>query len=308
MPVGAAHRFSDTNPPVGGNLTADNINSLDPGLNVYVSPNGGLNARATPGVIWRLFAGAATRTDHAGQVGDLAVDPSATSRIYLDAAGVVTKAAAFPDTPHLPLAEVVCSGSAITSITDKRPRTALLAEGGVIPPEGYLVGGYYGDRAEGAGSSGVLTADTLYLMPLNVQRRVPIDRIACEVTTLFAGQLARIGLYPEGATPGSPAGSTLLADSGTFSVATTGVKEATVALVLQPGRYFGAIVCGHATPAFRAYGLAQARALGLDPTSFAQGRCRYNGGAHTVGTNLPATCPAVTPEVGVAPVIAFRVA
>lgn len=308
MPTGAAHRFSDTNQPAGGNLTADNVNSLDAGLNVYVSPTGGLFVRVSPGVIWRVFAGAATRSNNAGQTVDLAVDPSATSYIYLDADGVVTKGSAWPTTPHLPLAEVVASGSAITSITDRRPRHVLYAEGGpAAPGPGYTAGDYHGARPHGGSDVRTLTADTLYLLQVDVVRRVTIDRLAVEVTTLHAS-LARLGIYPEGATPGSPAGATLLQDGGTFSVGTTGVKESTVALTLQPGRYFIALVAGNATAAFRAYAATEWAAHGLSPTNFSNVMAVLNGGAHDEGTNLPATCPAVTAEAGLAPVVAFRVA
>jgi len=311
MPTGAAHRFSDTSPPEGGNLTADNINSLDPGLNVYVSPNGGLNVRVTAGVIWRVFAGAATRQDNAGQPSsDLAVDPSATSYIYLGPTGTVTKGSEWPSTPHLPLAEVVCSGSAITSITDKRPRAVLFAEGGPGgPPAAYTAGIYYGPEQAGD-TTQALTLDTLYLIRVDVLRQVTVDRLAAEVTTNVGATNARIGIYPEGSTPDSPAGATLLSDGGTFSVATTGVKEVTLgaSIVLQPGRYFIALVSGSTSVVWRAVTAARHAKHGIPAASFATARTLWNGGAQNEGTALPATCPAVTIETINAPVVAFRAA
>lgn len=311
MPTGAAHRFSDTAPPAGGNLTADNINSLDPGLNVYVSPNGGLNVRVTAGVIFVVTGGALTRSDNAGQASDITLSPSTTNYLFLNAAGVVTVAAAFPATPHLPLASVVTSGSAVTSIADKRPRAILFANGSPFGDQGvYTAGTYYGQSGGAADTTGSLTADTLYLIRFDVTRQVTIDTLALDVSTADAGSTGRIGIYAEGSTPDSPAGGALVFDPGaaSFAAATTGVKAPSASATLQPGRYFFALTVSSGSVAFRAVSAARRAAHGLRATTFSGGQTMWTGGALTPATAFPSTCPAATIDNNPAPLVAFRAA
>ena len=117
---GASHRFID-NDSSDGPLSSENINSLDMGGNVYKSPNGGLNVRVT--AIRGLFA--TTDTAYAGAATDQAMTNNATNYLYLNTSGVlVINTTGFPGdtTTYFPLATVVTSAGAITSITDRRWR------------------------------------------------------------------------------------------------------------------------------------------------------------------------------------------
>ena len=80
--------------------------------------------------------------------------------------------------------------------------------------------------------------------PILVVTPITIDQLAIEVTTLSAGADCRIGLYLAN-TSWQP--TTRLADSGAISVATTGVKAASVSLTLSPGRYLTALMAPDST-------------------------------------------------------------
>jgi hypothetical protein len=76
----------------------------------------------------------------------------------------------------------------------------------------------------------------LHLWPLWVPVTVEIDQLACEVTTLTASSVARMGLYLSDGTGGKPA--TLLLDAGTIDSSTTGVKTIAISQVLQGQRLY----------------------------------------------------------------------
>jgi hypothetical protein len=124
MPDGAAHRFDDSLDT--GNLSAANVNSLDPGGNVYEEQTAlQVAVTAVRYVKQASLGGAWSIVDYAGATGQ-AVTASNTNYIYLAPAGTLTiNTTGFPATQHLPLAEVVCDASAITSITDKRPHLTM---------------------------------------------------------------------------------------------------------------------------------------------------------------------------------------
>lgn len=79
----------------------------------------------------------------------------------------------------------------------------------------------------------------LYFIPVIVPANMTVDRIAVEVNTAAASQVARLGIY-EADADGLP--STLLLDAGTVSVATTGVKTITISQALSAQPYYLAIV------------------------------------------------------------------
>ena len=115
---GASERF-DTS----AELSPDNLNSLDQGGNVYASARGGLYVDVSP------IRGLMTDTERAyAGTTEYLLTASKTNALYLDSAGVlqnVLSPATFPVyrrgvTVLFPLAEVVCSASGITSITDRR--------------------------------------------------------------------------------------------------------------------------------------------------------------------------------------------
>lgn len=126
---GAAWRFDNANDT--GNLGSggdDNLNSLDAGGNVYETPGATLQVNVSPLEYWRHTGGAPELVSYAGVSGQ-AVSASLTNYVYLLASGALAvNTTGFPnpeDAEHLRLAEVVCSGGGITSITDRRPRLRL---------------------------------------------------------------------------------------------------------------------------------------------------------------------------------------
>jgi len=112
MPVGSNHQFSDNE---GVNLNAAQLNSLGSGGNVY-SDAGGLTIAITAA----KFTSTGGFVSYAG-AGAIAIPPSTTTKVWLDAAGVLNQGAAFPGTEHLPLASVVADGIQVVSVADERP-------------------------------------------------------------------------------------------------------------------------------------------------------------------------------------------
>jgi hypothetical protein len=254
MALGASVRQVDN----ATDLDAANLNTLDDGGNVYHSPNGGLNFRITAATL-RLRD---RRFDFAEVVADQAATASVTTYVFVDQAGALaTNVTGFPaDAPHIPLAEVASSGSAITGITDRRTRLELP---GGTDWRAWRAGRFYAQRREIPGGTITLTADTLYGIPFAVHSWAAIDRIAVEVTTLDGGSAIRLGLYAESLTVRGEPG-VLLEDLGTVSSGTTGIKSLTISPTrnLAPGLYFIAVISSSAVTALRAYTAADSADLG----------------------------------------------
>lgn len=87
-----------------------------------------------------------------------------------------------------------------------------------------------------AASTGGALDDVVQYVPIMIGEDMTIDRIGIEVTTALAASTIRLGLYTESA--GAP--GTLIADFGTVSSATTGLKELTVSQAVSKGRVFAA--------------------------------------------------------------------
>ncbi len=86
-------------------------------------------------------------------------------------------------------------------------------------------------------TTGAPTANTLRALPFIAPARGGrLDRIACNVTTLLAGNL-RLGIYKAISDSNIYPGS-LLAVSGDISSGTTGVKSYTIDLALNPGELY----------------------------------------------------------------------
>lgn len=308
-----AHRFDGTNPPTGGNLTDDNVNSLDVGLNVYQSPAGGLAVRMSPGTIWRVRGGVVSRLDHAGQLSDLAIAASVTTYLFINEAGTLTNnTTGFPDEAIAPLAVVVSGLATLTSITDVRPRGPVILAGSRGDAV-YTAGVYYGPARMAGSSTATLTADTLYAVQFVAERPMTIDQLALEVTTAQGGSTARLSLYSEGGTAGSPDGGTKLEDSGAFATTSTGIKTYALgaARKLAAGRYWLVVQASVGTLAFRALSWNQHAPHGLDGTAFSGGRTCWKGtdGAHATGSAAPSTFPATPTIQSIAcPVLAVRAA
>ncbi len=93
-------------------------------------------------------------------------------------------------------------------------------------------------------------ASELRLVPLYIPTVRQIDRVSCNVSTAgTAGHVARMGIYNTDPATGLP--TTVLVDSGTVAVDTTGVKEVVVSATLH-GLYWLGLTTQSGT--FTAYG------------------------------------------------------
>jgi hypothetical protein len=176
---------------------------------------------------------------------------------------------------------------------------SFLANGGVpVPRIATIAGRYYGHRSTlgwGAANSASLpmAAGTLYAVPFWVHEAMAIDRIALNVGTASAGNM-RLGIYSANA-DGLP--DARLLDSGELATGTIGIKEATVALTLQPGVLYYLVVLASATPVVSAlnstaslFGATDASvvpaATGLS-RAFAYAALPATFGAHTAYVTAP---------------------
>jgi hypothetical protein len=121
----------------------------------------------------------------------------------------------------------------------------------ITPPWGggdYYRSGYYSYGIPLVGSFGSvsLTLNQVYVRPFLVSVRRAFDRIALNVSvaaTGGSGGVIRLGIY----SPGTGVPGALLVDAGTASSESTGVKEMTISVTLDPGVYWLAAVAQVAT-------------------------------------------------------------
>jgi len=103
--------------------------------------------------------------------------------------------------------------------------------------------GYYYSYL-GTDQSGTTNAaqvvNTLTLQPFYLGSSATATRLAVNITTAFAGGVARLGIYNNSANEDYP--GTLLLDAGTISLATTGAKQITISQSLSQGLYWLAIL------------------------------------------------------------------
>lgn len=152
-------------------------------------------------------------------------------------------------------------------------------------------------------TTGSPTINTLRAIPLVVSKLVTIDQLAINVTTLGTGSNARVGIYTDNGNlyPGA-----LVADCGSISTATTGVKTyaTNLPVTLLPGLYWLVIVGDGTAPTIRALNVnSMSPILGLDSGL---------GTAWGVGWSvaftfaaLPATFPAGGAVLSAAPIPAI---
>lgn len=99
-------------------------------------------------------------------------------------------------------------------------------------------------------TTGALTANRLYAIPVPFVEKSLLDQIAINVTATGTGN-ARLGVYEDdNGYPGK-----LLLDAGEVSIASTGVRAATIAHVLAPGRKWLVVVSSGA-PTVRSFAVA----------------------------------------------------
>lgn len=104
-------------------------------------------------------------------------------------------------------------------------------------------------------TTGAPAANTLYAIPFIVSKVMTIDTLAINVTTLGSGSTPRVGIYADN---GNSYPGALVADAGTQSGATTGVKSYTTNLpvTLDPGLYWLAYVTNATAPTIRTFAVA----------------------------------------------------
>lgn len=113
-------------------------------------------------------------------------------------------------------------------------------------------GGFYARPLHTARSTGAMTANLLEAIPIFIRRPITIDKLAIQTTgAATAGGVVRFGIYANQAATDAPGGllyasSTVAVDSG------TGTREATsVAMHLDPGLWWLAVVAQTAAPTIR---------------------------------------------------------
>ena len=104
-------------------------------------------------------------------------------------------------------------------------------------------------------TTGAPAANRLIAIPLVVSKVMTIDQMAINVTTLGASSTPRIGIYADN---GNNYPGVLIADAGTQSGGSTGVKTYTTNLpiTLDPGLYWLAYVTNATAPTIRSFAVA----------------------------------------------------
>jgi hypothetical protein len=173
----------------------------------------------------------------------------------------------------------------------------LLTGSGGVPAQRYYSGSPLDPRST---STLAVSANTLYATLINTPEKKTWNRISLEVTAGVAGQV-RLGMYS--ASQGLPA--SLLLDAGVLDTSTGGIKEAAIALTLDPGWYF-AVAVFSAAPTIRAAAYSQPAmpfiAVGTPGASDSQINSAFAFGV------LPGAFPAITRPAGVSlvPLIMLR--
>lgn len=111
-----------------------------------------------------------------------------------------------------------------------------LGLGGAVMTQSPVSGAYYASPVGVTTGTGVATLNDWQALPIWVPTRTTFDRIGCEVTATTASAVVRLGVV--GDTGGMYPGSLIL-DAGTVDAASsTGFKEITIDLTLNPGVYW----------------------------------------------------------------------
>ena len=129
-------------------------------------------------------------------------------------------------------------------------------------PGRMIAGRRYAGHQSKAGTDLTLTANRLYAVPWDIERLERFDRLEIKITALAAFKNMRVAVYLEGF-DGLP-GARLNVGFG-FSVATTGVKAVTIALLRPPGRIFLAFIAD-GTPDIETHETLGRRLLGYANT------------------------------------------
>lgn len=200
---------------------ADTLTRLPVGTNDYV-----LTADSTQaaGVKWAASAGGgAVATDAIWDAkGDLAVGTGANTATKLTVGANGT----------FPVANSSAS-SGLSYVTSPR-----------IVPKKLLPYAHGSNFSNGAASQ----ANSVFFYPFWTDRPVTISTINMKCTTLESGASMRFGVYSISGQPEYNSTLTLVADYGTVSLATTGLKTASGSTIVGPGWFvIGAACSNHST-------------------------------------------------------------
>jgi hypothetical protein len=126
-------------------------------------------------------------------------------------------------------------------------------------------------------------------VPFAPARDLPINQLACEVTTLGAGTTALLGIYSD--LNGVP--DTKLVESASLDCSTTGVKSTTLGSVftMNKGEVYWWACATSGTQTMRALAVGGMMAFGLTTTAGVRANLRR---ATLASMALPATAPATT--------------
>lgn len=134
-------------------------------------------------------------------------------------------------------------------------------------------------------------------------RDLPINQLACEVTTLGAGTTALLGIYDD--LNGAP--NSKLVESASLDCSTTGVKSTTLGSVftMNKGETYWWACATSGTQTMRALAVGGMRSIGLSSTAGVRANLRR---ATLASMALPATAPATTLTGATTPQMRVRVA
>jgi hypothetical protein len=119
---------------------------------------------------------------------------------------------------------------------------------------GYVSGRYYPVMGGPVGTTTALgAADTLYLYPFRVRRRVSVSAISVRVVTAGAGSSAKAAIYANNLNTGRPVGAPVLVDdTGLTTQANSETRDFAMAGTLEPGWYWFACKATGTMPVFQA--------------------------------------------------------
>lgn len=155
----------------------------------------------------------------------------------------------------------------------------------------YYLG--HGQLSTGTASTGT-TAQTMALYPIYVDRPLTLDALAIRVTTLEVGATVRLGIYN---LDSAFEPTTLVADYGTVSCDTTGMKEAAGSTALTPGWYAMAYWCSnHATVRFNRNNHSDYNVLGTNGGAFTNAYCLWTVTPADYSAGLPSPVTAAASD------------
>ncbi len=144
--------------------------------------------------------------------------------------------------------------------------------------------------------------------PFWVGQPTSFDKIGVEVTTAVAASAVRLGIYADNGR-GNPGAR--IVDAGTVDSSTTGAKELTIAVTLQPGLYWLVSVAQGGAPTLRALN-GTLYPVGAGSLATATGSGGIFTGLITAAGSVPGALPSAYPAISnyqaFSPVIALRCA